>query len=399
MFPVTFWWVMSFLFFLRFASDFFWESKVLSIIFIGLSGLFCAELFRRFYKVTGGFVPKYRRADLYLWSYFLFFSLSFLIYGGSGSVGMYAKVSTLIIAFYLGKISPKIKLEKIYVLYVPILFFVLVSFLTGNGFQYWGNIVTFSGGYYYKTDLAIALTIFSMFLLVSDQGRRLKSIVISFMFFLVFLSSSRMYLLLFVVVLIFYFYRKIILSDVKRFFILIPSALIGSLFVFFMVNEALQFMGLLSVDFFDFSSGENMQGRNLLWGNLIASYGEFPFLQQLFGYGLTKDVELAFYTGFFEGTNAHNTFIYNLVSVGVVGSVFYLLFFYEVLKRVVSLFNIVDTSPEVETSLYITVTLLFLFMIASLTATVVIFLQLSWFVFFFIGYLYNVNSKLSFLRD
>jgi hypothetical protein len=44
-----------------------------------------------------------------------------------------------------------------------------------------------------------------------------------------------------------------------------------------------------------------------------------------------------------------------------------------------------------ESSIYLAVNLLFLFMIPILTATVVIFLQLSKFVFFFIGYVYNCS--------
>jgi hypothetical protein len=176
-----------------------------------------------------------------------------------------------------------------------------------------------------------------MFIVVSALRDWIKLVLVSVIFILIFLSSSRMYLLLFSMVLIFYYYRESILKDARRFFVLIPLSLFAALMIFVIVNPVLQFAGLLAVDVSGFLSGSNMQGRDLLWGNLIASYGDFPVAQKLFGFGLVKDVELAFYTGFFESTNSQNTFIYNLISVGLVGSIVYLLFFYEVMKRLVYL--------------------------------------------------------------
>jgi hypothetical protein len=382
---------MSFLFFLRFLSDFFWETKIISIMFIGFSVFLCAVYCRRLLITSNGLFPAFQKVDFYLCSYFMLSTISFLIYGGEGALEIYVKLTALIIAFYTGKVIPAVKFDKIYFLYIPIFILVLISLVTGGGFQYWGNIKTFSGGYFYKTDLAIALTIFSMFIAVSALRDWIKLVLISVVFILIFLSNSRMYLLLFSMVLIFYYYRESILKDTRRFFVLIPISIFAALMIFVIVNAVLQSAGMLAVDYSDLLSGSNMQGRDLLWGNLIAYYGEFPIAQKLFGFGLVKDVELAFYTGHFESTNSHNTFIYNLISVGVVGSVVYLLFFYEVMKRIVYLFQFIGLTTRMESSIYIAVTLLFLFMIASMTATVVIFLQLSWFVFFFIGYLYNCN--------
>jgi hypothetical protein len=384
---------MNILFGFRFLSDYLWQFKIISIIFISLSALLCFDLYRRFYISNQGCIPSFSKIDFFMFGYFSLISLSFFIYGGDRSLDIYVKLLAVLVAFYLGKVSPPFNVKKTYLFYLPIFAFILFSYITGTGFQYWGSISTFSGGYYYKTDLAIGLTLFTVFILVSRVSTKVKLGVAFINLILIFTANSRMYLLLLLIVVALYFYRYVVFLNTKRFFVLSPVILFFMFLAFYFVNGILQNYGLLAIDFNDFFSGKNLQGRDLLWDNLLVSYSEFPFVNKVMGSGLVKDVELAYLTGYFEGTNAHNSYIYNLISVGILGSVFFFTFIVISIKRLLYLFKKYKDYPNLYDLLYLSAAFTFLFLIAGFTATVIPFLQLSWFYFFFLGVLYNVNFE------
>jgi hypothetical protein len=370
-----------------------WNIKAFTIAFIPLTVILCAEFYRQFYIKNEGFMPTLFKADFFLWGYISLVSFSFFSYGGIGSVEIYVKILTVLVAFYLGKVTPLFNIKRIYLFYTPIYLIIILSLITGNGFQYWGNILTFSGGYFYKTDLAIGLTLFTVFMLVSDLNVKVKLSFVLLNLLLIFLANSRMYLLLLPIVTALYFYRRIIFLNTKRFFVMLPIFFSLIFLVFYSINDILLNFGLLAVDFNDFFSGKNLQGRDLLWDNLLSSYYDFSSFNQLFGFGLVKDTELAFLTGYFESTNAHNTYIFNLISVGLFGSLFFFSFIITSFKRLLSLFEKYSDYPKLYDLLYLSVAFTFLFFIAGFSATVISFLQLSWFYFFFMGVLYSVNFQ------
>ncbi|XPF95063.1 O-antigen ligase family protein [Colwellia sp. RE-S-Sl-9] len=384
---------MNLLFGFRFLSDYMWNIKAFTIAFIPLTLILCAELHRQFYINNKGCIPSLSKVDFFLWGYICLISLSFFSYGGVGSVEIYVKILTVLIAFYLGKVTPLFNIKKIYLFYIPIYLIIILYLISGNGFQYWGSIVTFSGGYFYKTDLAIGLTLFTVFMLVSNLNVKLKLSFVFLNLVLIFLANSRMYLLLLPIITALYFYRRIIFLNTKRFFVMLPIIFSLIFLVFYSFNDILLNFGFLAVDFNDFFSGKNLQGRDLLWDNLLSSYSDFSLFNQLFGSGLVKDTELAFLTGYFESTNAHNTYIFNLISVGVFGSLFFFAFIITSFKRLLSLFEKYRDYPKLYDLLYLSVACTFLFFIAGFSATVISFLQLSWFYFFFMGVLYSVNFQ------
>lgn len=194
-------------------------------------------------------------------------------------------------------------------------------FVSGSGFQLWGHSSTFSGMYYFKTDLASAMCLAMVLCLFWKQGNiKLRALVMIASFCLLLLSNSRMYLIILVVLIALYCAkvanRKIGLMTL----LVIAFALIVSLLMLRVLGDSALFrhMGFLSLEFDslgDLFNGENTQGRNVLFSEQIRMVAEGSALNLLFGNGFSGGGVLV--NGVVYGQ--HSLYIGTLYNIGIAG--------------------------------------------------------------------------------
>lgn len=86
-------------------------------------------------------------------------------------------------------------------------------------------------------------------------------------------------------------------------------------------------------------------GRFTLWNEGLKAYNEFPFFRQLIGYGTATAKDLTYIYSFSHHNVMHNMFIENLLEIGIVGMILYVLHiksFFEVAikEREIFLFSV-----------------------------------------------------------
>lgn len=386
------------LIFLRLLSDYFWEYKALSLFSAVVTLVAVTFFFFRALKQRGG-LRFYGNELLALFLIFIFI-FNTAIYSSSDNVVIVGKIIVSILMYFLGCYLSSANNKQLYALYFPVFLLVVFSFLSGSGFQQWGEVLTFSGGYYFKTDLALALTIFTVFLLVSNIHNSLKVMFIVVNVVFVLYSNARIYYVIFPLVCFAYYYREFIIRNAKYTFKMLAALLLSALaFIqisFFLLKNISASSNLL---FFDFSQGfssVNTQGRNIIWENLWMHYADSGMIKQLFGAGLTADVKYSEHLYLLEGFNAHNTYLYLLVSVGVIGLLVFLYFLYAVLKRFIAIASIQNLTASEKDNLFCFMSFAIIFLISGLTNVTIIFQQVSYIFFFYCGFLYNKNMFPSF---
>jgi O-antigen ligase len=385
--------IVTLLFFLRYISDYFWEYKitsVISIVFVlavSLSILYRDLYFNRINK------PWLERSHLYILLLLLLFFYNFITDYNAISLAIMIKVLSSIVCFYLGL---KLKINDFSnqaLFFLPVVAIVILVMFSGGGYQYWGDYNTFSGGYYFKTDVALAMTIFFIFASVSKINRNIVLfIVIPICAYVIYKSNARAYYFVYFIVIMFYLLDDKIfkfLNDIKKFILFTVSLSFIIILVFYYLSS------FISSDylFIDFSSGfsdANLQGRNIIWETLLNYYVyEASIWCKLVGSGLSFDSNYAnlIFGGDFTH-NAHNTYIYVLISNGILGFIFFMLFLYYVMARLVYLSNR-DMNKNQKEILYVLLSLFTIFTISSLSNVTLIYNQLTWFFMLFSGLLWN----------
>lgn len=229
---------------------------------------------------------------------------------------------------------------KISQMFVLFCFFSILAFffasISGYGYQYLGAVRTFSGGYFFKTDMAISAIILLSFISVFSRIKVLTFLSTLLCFYLVLITNARIALPLVIAVpLLAIAFRK---GWIKR--------LNGKAMIYGLVACSAGMSALLLVSYtgnnmlgFDFSepfSAANTQGRTVIWATILGLYAEAPVFEQMFGLGLGADSYATSLLGSHQlaGVRAHSSYVYLLVCTGVVGLLLISWFFVEVLKRV-----------------------------------------------------------------
>ncbi|RTL17894.1 MAG: hypothetical protein EKK55_21915, partial [Rhodocyclaceae bacterium] len=257
--------------------------------------------------------------------------------------------------------------------------------LSGSSYVTWGSIETFTGGYFFKTDLALSALIFLTFSFATLKNKALLFISLIFAAYLVFKSNARIALPLIFALPVFIILSRgksaqNILTPRKALGIFSAAALGMALFTFVDFRS----MGMLGFDFSDPFSAANTQGRSVIWSALLEAYGKASLFEQAFGMGLTADAKAtAIFSGspFLEGTRAHNSYLYLLVCTGLIGSLIFYYLIYSIYSKCYYNFK-KETSDRITT---ISSSLLIIFLWMSMTTEIIIRPQLMILLFFFSG--------------
>lgn len=235
-------------------------------------------------------------------------------------------------------------LQEVFKIVSPFIFFSLVAFASGRqmayalwgsailvivanaallpfdfGWVYWGDVRTFKGFYFFKTDLAYSLS-FSV-LICAMFGRYRFAPWLAFFVMLaavqVVLANSRLNYLTFGAVLLFIGLRSgLNWRSALRLGVLL--AIIGAI-------AAVSYDPERALGFDVSNMAVFTQGRNEVWERLINAMAQSGPLEWLFGNGLFADLRLAVEDPTSGGAhNAHNEYLHTLYTQGFVGAAFYI---------------------------------------------------------------------------
>ncbi len=367
--------------------DMMWKIKILDIIFILFIMIY---YFKLYYKKK----IKIDTLDLLIVFLALLIFRSLLKGINSESIIIFLKMYLNLLFYFIGKkiINYK-KLEIKFLKAFEIVIFVNLLFLvTQKGFIYWGNVNTFKGPYYYKTDCAIALSeafIFLRFYLISKVGKnRIKGFVSLFLFIplTLFLANSRAFLAIYLLVIFIFifceYYSKLSLK--KVFFI--TSNIVISFFIFIIFKFEfikINFKKYLTIDFSNFFSEKNLQGRNIIWEGIYNKFTQSNLFDRLFGVNLYGD---KLQTAFFKnGVHSHSIYLKLLFSTGYIGLSIYIM---------IQIIILIEVRKIDDKQLKYTVIYLFLiYNISGIVQHHIAFTQLSFFYFLYLGILKENNNK------
>lgn len=256
----------------------------------------------------------------------------------AGLAAMYGVFLFVSLAVYRGSLTEIFKIMS------PFILFVLLAPLVGGwfvkvlgisalliiasnaallpidaGWVYWGGVRTFKGYYFFKTDLAYAVSFATLSVALWQRFRFTPILIVatSLGAAQVVLSNSRLNYLLFLAVLIFIAFK----GGLRLATLLKAAALVGLVAV--VVAFLFDSRRMLGFDLSD--AGSFTQGRNQIWDILIQEgVMSFSATEWLFGRGLYADLML-----FAENTtsgdvhNAHNEALHLLITEGLFGLVLY----------------------------------------------------------------------------
>lgn len=187
------------------------------------------------------------------------------------------------------------------------------------GWVYWGGVRTFKGYYFFKTDLAYAVSFATLSVALWQRFRFTPILIVatSLGAAQVVLSNSRLNYLLFLAVVTFIAFK----GGMRLATLLKAAVLVGLVAV--VVAFLFDSRRMLGFDLSD--PGSFTQGRNRIWDILIEEgVMSFSATEWLFGRGLYADLML-----FAENTtsgdvhNAHNEALHLLITEGLFGLVLY----------------------------------------------------------------------------
>lgn len=373
---------MEILLFLKPITDMLWQYKILDMILLALSiGIFLINLPR---------LKGLNFVDFIVVILCILFTTSLL--RNTEGFQNYVKIISGFLYYFLGRIYYKSENRITQILTISSLIVVttnIIVIIIGRGVVLWGNAITLKGAYYYKTDLAVAMIQSTIFIYFAKESKNIFIKILRILYTYVFIpliiifTNSRMYLIiLIVIVYIFYKYkreirRKVIWRiKVKELVLFLCLILLGIYSISLLSKtELFTKLGFISFNFEKFSdlfSPANSQGRSEIWSVLLRYFFSQPFKSRFIGIDLVTDSIINPI-----GHNAHNSYLKILFSIGFIGSILFLIFIYQIIKYINRLYD--------RQLFYISLSLIFVYIISGFSGIVIEFTQLTWIPMFYVG--------------
>lgn len=316
----------------RFLVDIFWTEKWMSIVHSAVFALFAVLVIVK----REGLTPKLRLADGFVAVFIGLTTYSFLLDPSEENVPEVLKFFAFFLFYALGRIAVArgAFMRQLAWISFSAISMLAVAAILGSGYEEWGSTNTFTGGYYFKTDAALACLVFLAIVSVEFESKFLLRAALVLSLFVVFKTNARIALpLVFAVPLC---CRHFAGAGKKRTSALIFKLGIG-LGVGVLAAAGLVLLNptLLSFDLSDPLSVENTQGRSMIWLALLRAFSENHLLAQLFGSGLSADrvATNLFAEDAHAEFRAHNSYLYLLLAVGVAGLSTYIIILSSMVKN------------------------------------------------------------------
>lgn len=287
------------------------------------------------------------------------------------------KMGSAFVLYFMGRLSVPYYSNALKAIRISALICVVVCmimYVLGIGFKTWGFSRTFCGPYYFKTDLAFAMTFAAALLLYWKDGPKWRLLAVVSCFFLVFESNARAYYFASVVVLALYFAWR---YSVRIGFGTIAGVALSIVLVLELLNVATS-VGLLGNGFigFQFSSladlfsGANTQGRNEIWLILLGMIKASPLTSKLFGIDLASDLIMV--NGSEYGS--HSLYVGTLFNLGIVGLLLLFLFVLYIFRSV----TVTQARNQGDETPYLVLTLVLIFLISGISVHVLQYSANTW---------------------
>lgn len=375
--------------FFRILADFCWNYKaVATVLNVLVIVFFIKKLLTN--KIDTKVITVYNVLGIILG--LLIFSFALKV--NETTLKIFIKIFVSIILFVYGCYATDIfkSSQKILLLSIGIICFELLFSVLGLGYKDWGAVRTFTGFYFFKTDLALSMVIsMSYVLYFYDKNIKIKIALILISFYLVFISNARIHLLTSIMLVLMYLVQSYILTKPTRAILTISTVSLGFVVVFSLLLYLTNIAGdnFLSLDVKDPFGGGNTQGRDKIWEVIIEKFNKADFVDQFLGLGLSfdSDVNQKFSeTG--DGNNSHNGYLFMMVSIGYLGLSLFLLYISMIYRRFVFLSKkFFDVQRTTLLMLFLSHTMIFL--VSNISNVNLMFQQQTWFFFYFAGVLYN----------
>lgn len=251
-------------------------------------------------------------------------------------VVLFAKMSSAFLLYFIGRLCfedvgsviASLKASLAIALSVNVLLMVV-----GVGFQTWGNAHTFTGAYFFKTDLASAMCLALLVALYWIKDARLKWAMAAAAIMLIVASNTRAYyIIMFLVVLMYIMFEKAVVLNSRLFVVLIGGTVLALLVINWLFTtpffSGLGFIGFRFESFADLFNEANTQGRNVIWAYLLEQIESSDPISKLIGISLTGDQ--VYVNGSEYGS--HSLYIGMLFNTGIIGFLLLVVFFFSMLR-------------------------------------------------------------------
>lgn len=293
--------LISILLFIKPLIDMFYQFQLLDIVyFVIVFFVFLINLNK--HKIKGD--------EVFIILFVLLLSLSFA--RNINGIKTYIKMMSPFLLFYSLKCQNHLYLRPLLYSYLLI---VLINFMTlsfNDGYVYWGSIKTFRGLYFYKTDLACAMSQAILVFLIYLKKNKILLIPIILSLIMCYYSNSRISIVVNLIIILLYFIMKKNRNLLQIFLILFCCSAL-----FFFVYSNISSSNMLTIDFNNFFSEANTQGRSVIWKNIFDIYNNSNLISKLFGVDLVSDQTIL--NGDIYGS--HSMYLKILFSIGIVGIV------------------------------------------------------------------------------
>lgn len=372
---------MDFIFFLKPIADMFYAYQIFDIVLLSIA----------FFSFTKGRLQRIHIIDFIIILLFVLFTFSLFRNVSAFSAYTYVKIVSGFLLYFLGRMFYQHWPRFIFQLqrgYLLVLIVVILSYFTGTGFKSWGDIYTFVGYYYFKTDLAAAMTQCVIVFGLLPRLKKMDYLIFAICSYFVIISNTRMYyFIIFILLFLIFYYQKYPNKRIRindKFYFLIVASIVGLLIILNIIGQYVEGFLLFSFDdTSDLMNGKNTQGRNQIWELIYGYFKRQDFLTRLIGIDLISD-------SMHGGTDSHNLYLKILYSTGYLGMGIYILF----------IFTCFHYMNKVKSNrlFYVTSSLFGMFLLGGISYSTILSTQISWLPMFFIGvciseYSHNYTSK------
>lgn len=368
----------------RLISDYLWDYKALSVAHSILSVLLAIFVLVNLKKSS----IKVCNTDRIFLAFITFAIIALVKNPTDDSIIIFLKITTYLSIYFVGRIIPPTmaKAKLLGACSLTLLAGLTIYALAGKGYETRGAVSTFTGGYFFKTDLAISALILLAISFTTLTSKSLLALSLLFSAFLIFKSNARIALPLVLILPI------IAIMLPRGSLTKISFKTIASTLAFITIGMALftlidfQALGMLGFDFSDPYSASNTQGRSVIWGAILQSYSDANIIDKFTGMGFDADtIATAGFTGSenIEGLRAHNSYLYLLICMGLFGSLSFYLLLYSAFSKIH--FIIIQKNKNSTRIATLSTSLLILFIWLSMTTEIVIRPQLMVPLFLFTG--------------
>lgn len=307
-----------------------------------------------------------------------------LIRSNYQGVVIYIKMISAYILYFIGRAcGGRIFNERKYLVCsgIIVLGANLITLITRTGFQTWGHATTFSGLYYFKTDLAIGMN-FVMITLMYFSNFKKKYIWIATILcaVMIVLSNARIDMIILLIILGIYFLWFRERKTGKQLRINIKYVGIGiAVFIgaIFLISKMLELPMFQQYNFISFSvnnildiySASNTSGRNVVWEAILKIFNNQTLGTRLIGVDFVSDIYFTF--------DSHNAYLKMMFCTGYLGLGLFILFLFLYMAKL----NLVQN----RNLFYFNLSLLIVFVLQSLSASTVAYTQSTWIFMMFLG--------------